>query len=118
MESLPLGSQTEWDHLVRVSWIVLIPVGVLLALVLYKLAMLLNALLEFVSLAKYELTPTMQDLRLTAEHVEAISRKASHGVDRFEQGVAATGPAMQSVKQRVLIGAQSLLGGLKQAFRR
>jgi hypothetical protein len=108
----------ELGHLIRVSWIVLIPVGVLLSLVLYKLVFLLHSLVELLCLARYELTPALKDLRLTAEHVEVLSGKAVEGVRTVESGIAATGPAIQSAKRSIVHGIESLLSGLKQSFHR
>jgi hypothetical protein len=116
MDVLAMQNSAEWEQLVRVAWIILIPTGVLLAMVLYKLAMLIHGLMELVSLARYEMTPAMQDLRMTAEHVEALSRKAVSGVESLEEGIAATGPAIHSLKQRLSIGARSLVGSLGQVF--
>ncbi len=111
-------TQQEMAHLIRVSWIVLIPAGVLLSLVLYKLAMLLHGLVEFLTLARYELSPAMKDLRLTAEHVEALSAKAVAGVKSVESGVAATGPALRTAGRSVTRGLESVWNGLKQSFGR
>lgn len=115
METL---TESELAHLIRISWIVLIPVGVLLSMVLYKLAMLLHGLLELLCLARYELTPAMKDLRRTAEHVETLSRKAVDSVHTVESGVAATGPALQSAGKGVVNGISSVLSGLKHSFHR
>lgn len=111
-------SQQELAHLIRVSWIVLIPVGVLLSLVLYKLAMLLHAVLDLATLARYELTPAMRDLRLTAEHVELLSAKAVSGMQSVEEGVAATGPAIRGGVETVKAGVESFWAGLRQSFHR
>jgi len=116
MDAVAMQNSAEWEQLVRVAWIILIPTGVLLAMVLYKLAMLIHGLMELVSLARYEMTPAMQDLRMTAEHVEALSRKAVSGVESLEEGIAATGPAIRSLKQRLSIGARSLVGSLGEVF--
>jgi hypothetical protein len=113
-----LFTQQEMAHLIRVSWIVLIPAGVLLSLVLYKLVMLLHGLLEFITLARYELTPAMKDLRLTAEHVEVLSAKAVEGVKTVEHSVASTGPALKSAGRDVVVGVESFWSGLKQSFSR
>jgi hypothetical protein len=111
-------TQQEMAHLVRVSWIVLIPAGVLLSMVLYKLAMLLHGLLEFLTLARYELTPALKDLRLTAEHVEVLSAKAVAGVRTVEKGVHSTGPAIRSARQNVVRGLESFWNGLRHSFGR
>ncbi len=111
-------SEQELGTLIRVSWIVLIPAGVLLSMVLYKLAMLLHALLDLATLARYELTPAMRDLRLTAEHMELLSAKAVSGVKSVEAGVAATGPAIGKGVDTLKAGVESLWAGLKQSFHR
>lgn len=111
-------TQEELAHLLRISWIVLIPVGVLLSMVLYQLVMLLHGLLDLLGLARYELMPALKDLRLTAEHVEALSRKAIEGVKTVEDSVSATGPALKSVGRNLATGVGSLLSGLKQSFYR
>lgn len=110
--------QTEMQHLLRVSWIVLIPAGVLLSMVLYKLAMLLHGLVEFMTLARYELAPALKDVRLTAEHVEALSSRAAAGVKSVESGVAATGPALKAVSREIRYGFQSVWNGITQSFSR
>jgi len=111
-------TQQEMAHLLRVSWIVLIPAGVLLSLVLYKLMMLLHSLLEFLTLARYELTPALKDVRLTAEHVELLSSKAVEGVKTVQTGVAATGPAIKSAGRDIAVGLESFWSGLKESFSR
>lgn len=114
----PNATQTELAHLLRVSWIVLIPAGVLLSLVLYKLAMLLHSLLEFLNLARYELAPALKDVRLIAEHVELLSDKAATSVKSIEQGVSATVPALQSLGHRLQQGLRSFWAGIGKSFNR
>ncbi len=110
--------QTELQHLLRASWIVLIPAGVLLSMVLYKLAMLLHGVVEFLTLARYELAPALKDVRLTAEHVEALSARAVAGVKSVESGVAATGPVLRTVGREITYGVQSLWSGITRSFSR
>lgn len=110
--------QNEMQHLLRVSWIVLIPAGVLLSMVLYKLAMLLHGLVEFLTLARYELAPALKDVRLTAEHVEALSSRAAAGVKTVESGVAATGPVLRTVGREISSGFQSVWNGITRSFSR
>lgn len=111
-------SQQEMANLIRVAWIVLVPGGVLLCMVLYKLAMLLHGLVEFLTLARYELAPALKDLRLTAENVEVLSTKAVHGVRSVQNGVSATVPAIQSAGRDVVAGLESFWSGLKHSFSR
>lgn len=114
----PNATQSEMAHLLRVSWIVLIPAGVLLSLVLYKLAMLLHSLLDFLNLARYELAPAMKDVRLIAEHVEMLSEWAATGVKSIEEGAASTGPALKSLGREIQHGFQSFWGGIIKSFNR
>jgi hypothetical protein len=122
-------TQLELTQLIRISWIVLIPVGVLLALVLYKLAMLLHSVLDFLTVARYELAPTLKDLRTTMEHVEEISARAASGAKTVERGVSEAGPALGRGVERVkdvtatvakglVTGVESLWQGVQQAFDR
>lgn len=110
-------------NLVQVSWIILIPVGVLLAMVLYKLAMLMHSVSEFLVLARHELSPTLQDVRKTAHHVELITSKAAVSVNTVEQGMLAVGPAMNRGVERlrhvpddIKSGVVALLSGLRTSF--
>lgn len=116
--TLDEATQQEMAHLVRVSWIVLIPAGVLLSMVLYKLAMLLHGLLDFLTLARYELTPALKDIRLTAEHVETLSSKAVASVKTVESGVASTGPAIRHAGRTVARGLESIWDGIRTSFSR
>lgn len=111
-------SEHELANLIRVAWIVLVPGGVLLCMVLYKLVMLLHGLVEFLTLARYEMAPTLKDLRLTAENVEVLSSKAVHGVRSVENRVSATVPAIRSAGQSLASGLESLWSGIRGSFSR
>lgn len=111
-------TQLEMAHLLRVSWIVLIPVGVLLALVLYKLAMLLHAVLDLLTIARYELTPAIKDLRIVAENAELLSSKAVASVRSAEENLQTTRSALRQAGQTVRLGLTSLLGGIRESFSR
>jgi hypothetical protein len=107
----------EMTHLIRVAWILLIPAGVLLSMVLYKLFVLLQGLLEFVTLARHELTPAMRDLRLTAEHVEVLSAKAVHNIKAVESSALSVGPLVRAVQNKTLSGLGALWRGFSQSFK-
>jgi hypothetical protein len=111
-------SQQEMANLIRVAWIVLIPGGVLLCMVLYQLTMLLLGLVEFLTVARYELAPAMKDIRLTAENVEVLSTKAVHGVKSVQNTMSATVPALQLARREVALSLESFWSGLKQSFSR
>lgn len=85
--------------LILVNLGILIPVGILLVMLLYKLVMLLQSLGEFLTLAQYEVSPTLKDVRSITRNVETISQKAVSGVESVERGVEATKPVVsQSVE--------------------
>ncbi len=111
-------SEQEMANLIRVAWIVLVPGGVLLCMVLYKLVMLLHGLVEFLTLARYELAPALKDIRITAENVEVLSTKAVQGVQNVQNGVNATVPAIRSAGREVALSLESFWSGLKQSFSR
>ncbi|HEY9746420.1 MAG TPA: hypothetical protein V6C99_09405 [Oculatellaceae cyanobacterium] len=114
---VPSAQSQELVQLIRVAWILLIPAGVLLSLVLYKLFVLLHGVVEFLTLARHELTPAMRDLRLTAEHVETLSAKAVANVKTVEDTAASVGPAMRSLRDKALAGAGAIWRVLRQSFR-
>jgi hypothetical protein len=111
-------TEHELANLIRVAWIVLVPGGVLLCMVLYKLAMLLHGLVEFLNLARYEMAPTLKDLRLTAENVEVLSAKAVHSVRTVEHRVSSTVPAIQSAGRNLASGLESFWSGVRASFSR
>lgn len=108
--------QQEFAHLIRVGWIVLIPAGVLLSMVLYKVVMLLHNFLSFFTLAQYEMAPALKDLRRTAEHVEELTSKAVTGVRTVESGVGATGSAIRSASKSTAEKMSSFWEVLKTTF--
>lgn len=126
-----MNEMVQWElaQLIRVSWIVLIPVGVLLAVVLYKLAMLLHSVLDFITVARYEVVPALQDLRATAEHVESVSTRVAAGLRTMEEGMANARPALahgvDTLKDRsrrlaknTVLGLESLWSGIRASFSR
>ena len=111
-------AEQELAHLIRVAWILLIPAGVLLSMVLYKLFLLLQGVVEFLTLARHELTPAMRDLRLTAEQVETLSSKAVANVRTVESGFNMAVPILQSFKHKTLTGLSALWRGVEQSLKR
>ncbi|MBX2860972.1 MAG: hypothetical protein KTR14_07045 [Vampirovibrio sp.] len=105
----------EMDILVRTLWILLVIVGGLLTWVLFRVVLLLKDVDELMTVARFELIPTMQNVQLISEHVEGISAKASASVETLEKNVSAAGKGVGKVKDMtnsVLGGSGSFLGGL------
>ncbi|MDX2085631.1 MAG: hypothetical protein SFZ03_09615 [Candidatus Melainabacteria bacterium] len=114
---------SQMANLLAVCWILLIPIGVLLAIILYKIVFLLHTALEFFTLARFEAYPMLQDLRATAHHVEKLSGKVVAGVEAAEQAAQAAVPVVKqgasSVGQQVrglVDGVGAMLGGLYRVF--
>ncbi|MEB3286288.1 MAG: hypothetical protein VKJ04_02175 [Vampirovibrionales bacterium] len=117
--------QQQLANLVQVSWVVLIPLGVLLSLVIYKILMLLQSVYEFWTVARHELSPAMQDLRKTASHVEILTGKAVDSIESVERGVQSATPMFQDGLGRIQQAGASLrsgvfavLSGFASSFRR
>lgn len=112
------AKEQELTQLIRIAWILLIPAGVLLSMVLYKLFLLLQGVVEFLTLARHELTPALRDVRLTAEHVEVLSSKAVSSVKTVESGVGSVLPAVQLAQKKAGMGLEALWRGIRQSFDR
>lgn len=103
-------SSAEVDTLVRVAWIVLIPVGVLLALVLYQTLCLLQSVTELAAMARYEVLPALKDLREVAAHTQVLSKQAVTGLETAKQA----GPMLgRKVSEGVQVVQGALCGLLK-----
>ncbi len=117
-----MDDTTQLNTLIMVSWILLIPVGVLLIIALFKLVFILHGLGEFQSLARYELYPTLKDLRQVAHRAEILSEKAVTGVTALEKGmekgaeIASHGVGkLKGASAGFAGGAGSLMGTLLRA---
>lgn len=80
--------------LAKVAWVILIPVGLLLTVVLFKLAFLLHTVSDFVGVARYELMPLLRELQQTSAHLETLSAKVVASVESVEKGVHAVKPTL------------------------
>lgn len=96
------------DFFTMLCWLLLVPVAVLLGIVLYKIAFFLHGLSEFMTMARYEIYPTLKDLRLIADRAEVLSAKALNTAEAFENGVHAAERGVDKVKNI----SESLLGGV------
>ncbi|MEM0952278.1 MAG: hypothetical protein AAGI66_09085 [Cyanobacteria bacterium P01_H01_bin.74] len=110
--------QAELTHLIKVSWILLVPAGLLLCGIFYKLFLLLNGLWSFFNLAQYELSPALKDIRLITENMESLSSKAVSSVESVEKGFSVTGSAFKTAGESVSGNAGKFLATLKRVFNR
>ena len=104
---------TELANLTRISWILLIPVGLLLCVVLYQLAVLIATSVDIIKLARHEAAPMLQDLKQITSHVESLSSKANDTVTAVENSAKSVGPW---VKNQVTHGSSAARSGLSDAF--
>lgn len=116
MDSSQIAYTTELANLVRVSWYLLIPIALLLGIVLYKLAFIAHGVSEFLTLARYELYPTLKDLRQVASNVEVLSAKAVHGAETIEKGLETAGRGVESVASGVKERAERFATGSVPSF--
>jgi hypothetical protein len=117
--------EIQLAQLVNVAWVLLIPVGVLLALVLYKVLALLQAGLEFVTIARYDVVPMLKEVRETLVHVEAVTSRVSGAVQQVERVAHQAKPFLQRSGNQASTGLQKLansggvlLSGIVRAFTR
>jgi hypothetical protein len=96
--------------LTQIAWVLTLPVLVLLAVVLTQVVFLLHTALDFLNLLRYEVAPTLRELRLTATHVEELSQKTVSGVRQLEPAV---GKSVAVVRH----GVGSLVEGIMQSFK-
>lgn len=102
----------ELANLVRISWVLLIPLGLLLVAILYKTTLLLNELLQSMILIRYEVTPIVKEVRLMAENMETLSAKALQTVDSVEKGVHSGVNAISSTGKQIQESSRSFFGSL------
>ena len=87
---------TELANLTRISWVLLIPVALLLCVVMYQVAVLLSTTVDLLKLVKYESAPMLQDMKQITNHVESITASANNSVAAVEKTAHAVGPWVQN----------------------
>ena len=104
---MPLATPADAQlaNLIQVAWIFLIPIGLLLALVLYKIVCLLQVVLEISTIARYEVYPTLKHVHRITERVDNLSTKVSESVDKMQQTVQKVKPAVEKGTQGFKSGA-------------
>ena len=90
--------------------VLLIPVGVLLALLLYKSLFLLQHALDFINIARFDLVPLIQDLRAITSHTARLVEQVDSGVELIQRSLGNVPAVLNQAKSWGLSG----LCGLKQ----
>jgi hypothetical protein len=107
-----LSPDVQLSMLILVAWILLIPVGVLLCILLFRLIALLDTVHTLVDAVRMDITPLLNSLRETASHVEALTQKAQNSLESVERGAKAVPPLLgkgfQALGQRLLTTGEQL----------
>jgi hypothetical protein len=103
-------ADVQLAKMLEVGTLLLIPVGVLLALLLYKSLFLLQHALDFVNIARFDLVPLIQDLRAITSHTARLVEQVDSGVDLIQRSVGKGASALNQAKSWGLSG----LCGLKK----
>lgn len=81
--------------LLQVLTLLLIPVGVLLALLLYKTVFLMQQVLDFVNIARFDVVPMIQDLRAITSHTAKLAEQVDSSVSLVQRSVGKVNPALK-----------------------
>ncbi|MFN9691608.1 MAG: hypothetical protein ACK551_05870 [Vampirovibrionales bacterium] len=103
-------ADVQLAKMIELLTLLLIPVGVLLALLLYKSLFLLQHALDFVNIARFDLVPLIQDLRAITSHTARLVEQVDSGVDLIQRSVGKVPSALNQAKSWGLSG----LCGLKR----
>ena len=87
-----LTPEVQLSLLMMVAWVLLIPIGVLFCVLLFRVITLLDTTHAVIDAARIDLTPLLSSLRETASHVEALTQKAQDGVESLERSAKAVPP--------------------------
>jgi hypothetical protein len=101
-------SDEKLANFLQVATILLAPVGVLLALVLYKIISLLQHTLDFVNIAKFDVIPILQDVRLITAHTAKLSKQVDDGAQGIKSAVDKARPYVSNAGAYGKLGVHKL----------
>lgn len=117
---MQLAFSAETEQLIRIMLMVcaglLIPVVVALMVVLFQAVFLLQSTSELLTVVRYELFPIIKELRLTVDHIENISRRASDGLRDASDSLRQVKPMLKNSMTNAKLGTKALLSGLKRSI--
>ena len=105
-------SDIQLAKMLQVATLLLVPVGVLLVLLLYKLLSLLQYALDFFNIARFDLIPIIQDVRAITAHAAKLSNQVDAGVKKVNKSVDKIKPALGNVSEMGKTG----IGKLKKVI--
>ena len=91
-------ADVQLAKMLEVLTLLLIPVGVLFALLLYKSLFLLQHSLDFVNIASFDLVPLIQDLRAITSHTARLVEQVDSGVDLLQRSVGKVPSALKQAQ--------------------
>jgi predicted PurR-regulated permease PerM len=128
MDPSPLIYQPALTTLLwNIVLMLLIPVVVLMVVLLVQVVMIAAGVKNLLHTVQYEIMPVIKELRLTAEHLEAISAKAASSVESVQRGLQATGPmlkqgasslkdASKNIAATAVSYVTSMLSGIRKSY--
>jgi hypothetical protein len=91
-------ADVQLAKLLQVLTLLSIPVGVLLTLLLYKTLFLMQQMLDFVNIARFDVVPMIQDLRAITSHTAKLAEQVDSSVSLVQRSVGKVNPALKQVK--------------------
>jgi hypothetical protein len=114
--TLSAGTEQLLQWLIIIAGVLLIPVGLGIIVVLFKLAFLIHSASDFLAFATYELSPVIKEIRKTVDHIGTIGERASVGAYEVSQGIKNTGPLVKSGLSKLKVGTWALVSGIGRSF--
>jgi predicted PurR-regulated permease PerM len=100
------------QSLITTVWVLLIPVGLLLVAVLFRLWMVLNDVSGFVTQLRYELPTILKDIRAIINRVERLSHKTEDSAIATERNVVKAGRVALTALSQVGKATGGVWGGV------
>jgi|GEM_PF-6204031 len=101
-------SDMQLANMLQVATWLLVPVGILLVLLLYKLSSLLQYALEFFSIARFDIVPIIQDARIITAHAANLSKKVDSGAQTVQDTVDKVKPYITNAGSYGKLGIHKL----------
>jgi len=98
--------------LLTTVWVLLIPIGLLLIAVLFRLWMVLNDLSGFITQLRYELPSILKDVRTIVNRVDRLTHKAEDSAVATEKNVVKAGQVALSALSQVGKATGGVWGGV------
>jgi hypothetical protein len=91
-------SDVQLAKMLQVATLMLIPVGLVVLLLLYKIIVLLQHGLDFINIARFDLVPLLQDARHITHHVSSLTQKVDSGVSNVQNVMSKASPLLSKTK--------------------